>query len=264
VNELAPGLWTHGVVTEGFPTVCSVVLTARWAFVVDTLTCPQDMEPVLAFLAARAGDRRVVVVNTHHHWDHVDGNAAFPSADIIAQHACPRLMQARLAGGDESLRLPPPEGVPLPSVTFGDRLTFSDDEESVHLIHTPGHSEDSLVVYLIPSRALLGGDTIEWPLPNFGQRDGMAEWVASLRRLNQLPVDVVVPSHGPVRGKRIIDANERYITGVYEAVRAAKAAGVGRADLDLPPDRFLEDGVAVDTVYREVHRENLVWAWDEV
>lgn len=264
MQQLAPSVWGHAIEAEGFPTVAGVVLTARRAFVVDTLTGPEHMAPVLEFLEAQAGDRVRVVVNTHHHWDHVFGNAAFPSLDIVAQRGCPRLIQAELQGGDESLRLPPPEGVPLPTITFGDRLTYVDADESVHLIHTPGHSEDSLVVFLSAGRLLLAGDTVEWPLPNFCQRDGGDEWVRTLRQLKQLPVDLVVPAHGPAMDKRIIDATERYVAGVYEAVAAAKAQGAARGELDLPAERFLAADVHVDEVYRRAHEENLLWAWDEV
>ena len=86
----------------------------------------------------------------------------------------------------------------------------------------------------------------------------------TLRQLKQLPADLIVPAHGPAMDKRIIDANERYVAGVYEAVAAAKARGVARGELDLPPDGFLADGVVVDDVYAAAHRENLLWAWDEV
>jgi len=264
MKQLAPNVWTHDIDAEGFPTLSAVIMTPARAIVVDTLTGPRDMDPVLDFLAAEAGDRRLLVVNTHHHWDHVFGNAAFAGRDIVAQRACPRLMQAELQGGDESFRLPPSEGVPMPTVTFGDRLTYADDGESVHLIHTPGHSEDSLVVFLAEARLLFGGDTVEWPLPNFTQRDGAEEWIRTLRQLKQLPADVIVPSHGPAMDKQIIDANESYIAGVFAAVAAAKAAGVGRGELDLPAAGFLADGVAVDDIYGAVHRDNLHWAWDEV
>jgi cyclase len=264
MRQVAPAVWAHVIDAEGFPTLAAVILTPRRALVVDTLTGPDKMAPVLEFLDAEAGDRRRLVVNTHHHWDHVFGNAAFSGTDIVAQRGCPRLIQAQLEGGDESLRLPPEEGVPLPTVTFGDRLTFADESETVHLIHTPGHSEDSLVVFLAGCSVLLGGDTVEWPLPNFGQRDGRADWVRTLRQLKQLPVDLIVPAHGSAMDKRIIDANERYIVGVYEEVAAAKASGAGRGELDLPAERFLAAGVTVDDVYRQAHRENLLWAWDEV
>jgi glyoxylase-like metal-dependent hydrolase (beta-lactamase superfamily II) len=264
MQQLAPSVWAHVIDADGFPTLSAVALTPRRAVVVDTLTGPAEMAPLVDLLATEAGYRRLLVVNTHHHWDHVFGNAAFPDVDIVAQRACPRLIQAELQGGDESLRLPPPEGVPLPTITFGDRLTYGDEGETVHLIHTPGHSEDSLVVFLTRARLLFGGDTVEWPLPCFCQRDGREAWVRTLRQLKQLPVDLIVPAHGPAMDKRLIDANERYVNGVYEAVAAAKAAGAGRGDLDLPPERFLADGVVVDEVHRAVHRENLLWAWDEV
>lgn len=262
MEELTSRLWVHRIVAEGFPTVSAVVLTAHRAFVVDTLTKPQDMGPVHEFLAREAGDRRLVVVNTHHHWDHVYGNAAFPEADIVAHRSCPRLIRAQSAS--ETIPLEPPEGVPLPGITFGDRLVYADDDETVHLIHAPGHSEDSIVVYLQEARVLLAGDTVESPLPNFAQRGGPEEWVATLRSLKQLPVDLIVPSHGAPSGKGILDANERYLCGVYGGVAEAKAAGAGRGQIELPAAGLLGDGVTLDETYREAHAGNLVWAWDEV
>ena len=264
MEQVAADVWVHRIDAEGFPTVAAVALTPTRAFVVDTLMRPQDMLPVLELLAARAGERRTTVVNTHHHWDHVYGNAAFPGVDIVAQRACPRLLLAQGSEAHESTPPQPPEGVPLPTVTFGDRLTFSDESETVHLVHTPGHSEDSLVVFLAGARILFAGDTLEWPLPNFAQRDGKDAWIHTLRQLKQLPVDLIVPSHGPTMGKALIDANERYISGVYEAVAEAKKAGAGRSGLDLPASAFLSAAAVLADFYAEAHRDNLVWAWDEV
>jgi glyoxylase-like metal-dependent hydrolase (beta-lactamase superfamily II) len=263
VEKLAPEVWVHRINAEGFPTISCVAFTPTHAFVIDTLMGPKDMQPIVDLLRERAGDRRTVVINTHHHWDHVYGNAAFPGVDIVAQRGCPRLMQQNTSS-NESVPMPPAEGVPLPTITFGDRLTYSDGAETVHLIHTPGHSEDSLVVFLSSARILFGGDTVEWPLPNLAQRDGMEAWVTTLRQLKQLPADLIVPSHGPAMGKSLIDANERYIGGVRAAVSAAKSEGAGRNDLDLPPEEFLADDVQLDGVYAQVHRENLIWTWDEV
>ena len=123
MEQLGADVWVHRIDVEGFPTISALVLTPARAFVVDTLMRPQDMSPVLELLAERAGERRLLVVNTHHHWDHVYGNAAFPGVDIVAQRACPRLILAQGSTADESVPLQPPEGVPLPGITFGDRLT---------------------------------------------------------------------------------------------------------------------------------------------
>jgi len=264
MEQLSADIWVHRIDAEGFPTVAALALTPTRAFVIDTLMRPGDMLPVLELLAARAGARRLVVVNTHHHWDHVYGNAAFPGVDIVAQRACPRLILAQGGAPAASAPPPPPEGVPLPTITFGDRLTYSDAPETVHLIHTPGHSEDSLVVFLAGARLLFAGDTLEWPLPNFAQRDGKDVWIHTLRQLKQLPVDLIVPSHGPAMGKALIDANERYIIRVYETVAAAKRAGAGRHDLVMPASAFLGADVVVDEVYAQAHTGNLAWAWDDV
>jgi len=264
MDQIASGVWTHSVDADGFPTICSVVFSGTRAFIVDTLTGPDAMRPVVDFVEAHLGARRLVTVNTHHHWDHVYGNAAVATGDIVAHRACPRLLRQQLTSAAETLPPPPIEGVPLPTVTFGDRLTYRDAGGSVHLIHVPGHSEDSLVVFLAAAKLLLGGDTVEWPLPNFSQRGGKLAWVRSLRQLKQVPADLIVPSHGPVMSKTIIDVNERYIVGVYEAVEAQKAAGVPRHEVDVSAAPLLPEGVRLDTVYAEAHRGNVLWAWDDV
>jgi len=80
----------------GFPTASAVAVTRSRAFAIDALARPRDMDAVLAALADRAPGRRRVVVNTHHHRDHVRGNAAFPTRDIVAHRTFPRLLEAHL------------------------------------------------------------------------------------------------------------------------------------------------------------------------
>jgi len=149
-------------------------------------------------------------------------------------------------------------------VTFGDRLTYSGEDETVRLIHTPGHSADSVVAYLDEAAVLFAGDTLERPLPNFAQRDGREARVRTPRQLKQLPAGTIVPSHGPATGKELIDRNERYIDGVHGAVADLKGRGAERHELGVPVKDLVGPGVEIGAVYRTVHRENLEWAYDEV
>ena len=263
MEQLREHLFVQHVSAMGYDVVDAVVVTPSRVYVFDTSVSPAVMEPVQALLE-ELHPKAVLVVNSHHHWDHVYGNAAFAGADIVAQRACPRLIQAQSTTALESVPLEPPEGVAPPTITFGDRLTFSDDGATVHLIHTPGHSEDSIVTYFDEARILLGGDTIEWPLPSFAQRDCRDAYIRSLRQLKQLPVDLVVPGHGPAMGKPVIDANERYVSGLYEAVSDAVRRGVPRQQLDLPAEHLLAPGVEVNEIYRRQHAENIAWAYAEV
>ena len=135
---------------------------------------------------------------------------------------------------------------------------------NVHLLHTPGHSEDSIVLWIDELAILFAGDTVEWPFPSFAQRDACDLYLRTLRQLNQLPVNLIVPGHGPVMGKEIIDHNQRYIEDVYDVVRTAKDSRIPRAELHLPVEEFAPKGVEIDDTYRQVHRENVEWAFDEV
>jgi len=263
MERLSDNVYLHTIAQGGCTLTAGVIVAQRRAFVIDTLTSPESMRPVTDLLVRVASNRSVIVINTHHHWDHVYGNAAFADRDIVAHRLCPRLMREQSRSSDESVPPVPGEGLPLPSVTFGDRLTYTDDDTSLHLIHMPGHTEDSLVVYDDQRRILFAGDTVAWPVPELCLRDGYAVYVQSLRQLKQLPVDHVVPSRGPVMGKGIIDANQSYVEGVYEAVRAARANGVPRHQLDVPAEWFLPEGVNVAAADLAMHKANVEWAYDD-
>lgn len=264
MERLSDNVFIHTVITHGYSVNCAVVLGSERVFVFDTLDSPEAMEPVTELLRAEAGERRVMVINSHHHWDHVYGNAAFAHNDIVAHRRCRRLIESQEKTHSETIPLPPPEGVPLPNIAFGDRLTFSDESTTVHLLHAPGHSEDSIVMWIDDLSLLLAGDTVEWPFPGFAQRDASELYLRTLRQLNQLPVNLVVPGHGPVMGKEIIDHNEDYIEDLYDVVRTAKDSRIARAELHLPVEEFAPHGIDIDEVYKRAHRENVEWAYDEI
>lgn len=254
MERLEGGIWLQRGDADGFPTVSAVVLTARRALIIDTLTGPRDMEPVQTFLRENAGDRRLLVINTHHHWDHVDGNAAFAGEEIIAHVSCPRLIGAR---GEDDAPAPPREGLWLPSVTFDSRLVIADTDETVQLLHAPGHSEDSIVVYLERARVLFAGDALEAPMPSLGPESRARAWLATFARLRALEPRLIVPGHGPVAGHELIDANERYMVGVLEAVADARRSSVCVDSTHHPAERFLAAGATVPSSYRAVHAANL-------
>ena len=68
-------------------------------------------------------------------------------------------------------------------------------------IHTPGHSPGHLTVYHPERRILIAGDHVLPHIsPNIGADiyadDPLSDYLASLARLRELPVDLVLPSHG--------------------------------------------------------------------
>jgi len=121
-----------------------------------------DPEAILAFLGERRL-RRKYVANTHGHPDHTVGNRPL----LEASHARP------LSRAD----LPDNGSIPL-------------EGGEVRIIHTPGHTEDSLCFHA--GRFLIGGDTLfNGTVGNCFSGD-LEAFYRSILRLMELPDETVV------------------------------------------------------------------------
>jgi len=84
----------------------------------------------------------------------------------------------------------------LEAVRDGMPLTVGDQE--ARLIHTPGHSEDSICVFLPETGTLFSGDTLYRISDHLGAYP--KAYLRSLERLAGLEVRTIFPGHGgPVR-----------------------------------------------------------------
>jgi glyoxylase-like metal-dependent hydrolase (beta-lactamase superfamily II)/rhodanese-related sulfurtransferase len=175
------------------------------------------------------GNEDIYLILTHHHSDHVFGMRIFENkgAIVIAHKIVAgwfdkhdgekykRFIIDRYGGNKE-------EGDRL----FGDILLSAPDEniekdrvlniagEKLHILVTPGHTADSIVVYHPDSETLFAGDTIyEGMSPNtrFGGPEEWKIWIAQLERLKKLSLKTVVPGHGGLCTKKEIERNIRYL-----------------------------------------------------
>jgi glyoxylase-like metal-dependent hydrolase (beta-lactamase superfamily II) len=103
----------------------------------------------------------------------------------------------------------------------------------LRVIHTPGHSSDSLSLHLEDDNAVLTGDTILGRGTTVvAHPDGvLADYLDSLRRLRELGDATVLPGHGPELPSAGVAAQE-YLTHREQRltqVRAAVASGATTA-----------------------------------
>lgn len=144
------------------------------------------------------------VINTHWHFDHTDGNAAFAAAGAtILAHANSR---ARLSTSQYvpslSWRIPASLRKAWPSLTFDHPFTLDTGTEELHLLpQAPAHTDGDVAVFLSSANVLVTGDLFthhSYPVideSSGGSIRGMIEAVERLLPLIDADT-VVVPGHG--------------------------------------------------------------------
>ena len=237
---LLPGLHLLETEVEDFDVRAAVIVGATEAVVFDTLAHPLQMEGV----AALVGGRQLTVVYSHADWDHAWGTCALDPARVVAQEAAAArfLDDVPAELGERRSRDPATwDAVTLvpPTVTFDARLDMELGGVTLELHALPGHTPDCRVGFLPEWGVLLAGDTVETPLPVVNDGGAVPGWMDRLADWLRHPgVTQVVPSHGRIGGKELVEETLAYLDGVSRG-RAGPDPGA------LPP------------FYRETHLRNV-------
>ena len=160
------------------------------------------------------------VVYSHHHNDHIAGGNVFADSALFVSQAAarPKILQAA-----------DPE-TPVPDLTFTDRMSIDLGGKHVELIYTgKNHSDNSLVVLLPQEKLLFAVDFI--PVDTVAYRalpDGYPDdWIESLKQVERLDFDTLVPGHGKVGRKEQVRLFREYLEDLRAAVLAQVQKGAG-------------------------------------
>ena len=150
------------------------------------------------------------VIYSHHHDDHITGGRVFADQAHFVSHAAAR---------EKILQAADPK-TPVPDLTFTDRMSIDLGGKHVELIYTgKNHSDNSLVVLLPQNKLLFAVDFI--PVETVAYRtmsnDYPDDWIKSLKQVEQLDFETLVPGHGKVGKKEHV----RQFRGYLEDLRAA-------------------------------------------
>lgn len=89
-----------------------------------------------------------------------------------------------------------------PDEVYDDTLSLTIGDERLELFHGRGETDDATFVWLPQRRVLVSGDFVIWMFPNAGNPRKVqryaAEWAATLRRMQALEPEILIPGHGPV------------------------------------------------------------------
>lgn len=215
----------------------TVIVTPDGAVVIDTLPFPQETQQVREFALRRCPRGIRYLVNTHHHADHVYGSYLFPEAELVAHRRCRQIL---LKVGEESLAQAKVQTPALASVNLRiPQLVFETDlllrlgDKTIHLMHSPGHSPDGIVIHIREDKVLVAGDIIT-PVPLIVQGD-LEELIRSLKRIKALNLENVIQGHGGVllRGEieDMVDSSVAYLRCIEKQVQAVIEEDLPRSEL---------------------------------
>jgi cyclase len=189
---------------------------------------------LLEALAKLDEHRLKLLVNTHWHIDHTDGNAALHlqgGAFIIAQ----KNTRIRLAS-PQYLRIydvhfPAAPEAALPQETFADRNTLWMNNDELSLVHTPNaHTDSDIFIHFVKGNVIHTGDL--WfngmypmiDLSSGGTINGMIQGVdAVLAKADEHTK--IVPGHGALGDKAGLAAYRTMLATVADRVKKLKETG---------------------------------------
>jgi glyoxylase-like metal-dependent hydrolase (beta-lactamase superfamily II) len=171
------------------------------------------------------------VVYSHHHSDHITGGSVFAAHATFVSHAAARPYIADAADAS----------TPVPTLTFTDRMFIDLGGKHVELIYTgKNHSDNSLVVLLPQHKLLFAVDFI--PVETVAYRtmrsDFPDDWVESLKRVEQLDFETLVPGHGKIGKKEHVRMFRGYLedlrAAVFEQVKKGASLEEAKKSVQLP------------------------------
>ncbi|MEP7295090.1 MAG: MBL fold metallo-hydrolase [Burkholderiales bacterium] len=206
-----------------------------------------------------------MVLITHTRQEFLFGAAAFREQGIpIAMHrAAAELMASRCETCLKTLRTTLGDDAMRGTTMFEPDIRFTDPlgvdaaaliGRSIQVLHF-GHSSGpgDIAVFDPRTGTLFAGGLLDAQrIPDVFDSN-LPAWREALRTLQALPLDVIVPGHGPAGTKRVITQVERYLDQLTTRVRTLQTAGAPLSE--VPDATALPDFEAWDQ-YDTVHRRN--------
>jgi len=199
----------------------SCISTSRGLVFIDSPFLPEDGKKWADLTRKQTGQDAAYVINTDHHYDHVMGNG-FLTPNVICHTKAARGMG--YLKDKKVLKQVIQEAFPdvllkyesfidrfdpvSPHITFDRGLTLNMGDATFVLEFVGGHSPATIMIYLAEEKVLFTGDNVEGQFPFFGQAH-FGKWKEGLKKMLSMDIDLVVPGHGPVGGKEMV---EKYFT----------------------------------------------------
>lgn len=212
------------------------VVTKEGVVMIDSPQQPSYI-PIWKKAIAENGEIRFLI-NTEHHRDHIIGNFFFNATIIAHEKTKEALSSIERESIMEKVEMSDPEGFPMmkgfyvkkPTIAFSEKMVLYMGDQTLELIHLPGHTAGMLAVYIPEERVVFTGDNIFHKVQTYLHQAYPYQWLESLKKIEALDVDVIVPGHGDICNKQYIKEQASFINEWIDAVKQAMQKGLTKEE----------------------------------
>lgn len=240
MRQIAPDLYFH---LDEAASNSIIWVTPDGVLVVDTKQHPRQAQALVQEIRNLTDKPIRWAFVTQAHGDHYLGNQVLKEAGatIVGQNDVSRLMERYL---DKELARrqrffatnnydPGEIRLTLPNVTFESRMTIRLGGKAAHLVYLgPSQDPGNAFVYFPHAKALATGGAFgrrSWSNTMFTPSvDG---WIAVLRQIKAMDVDLYLPGHGDIGTKQDVEDLIGYLTNLQTGVKDAIAKGLSKDEM---------------------------------
>jgi glyoxylase-like metal-dependent hydrolase (beta-lactamase superfamily II) len=214
----------------------ALFLTATGAVLVDT-KLPGWGQPLLDQVKRLTDKPVTMVINTHAHYDHTNGQVEFPaSVEVIAHQNTKTYMEQAnpvygLQSGPQPNIFKAHDGRGMPARTFAERLTIGAGADRIDLFHFGrAHTGGDTYVVFPALRVMHVGDTFpnrDLPIMDINNGGSGVAFADTLAKAAGVPgVDTIINGHSPTTlTPADVKTYSEFIRDFVTAAQAAKRAG---------------------------------------
>ena len=268
---------TENVYVETELTGCnpSFVTTSEGVVMIDLPHRPSDAVR-WRWEVGQRGELRYIII-TEPHGDHCSTGYLF-AGTLVSHEGAKAYMSGDLLGSpvEEVFRLWAGEIEPagahaidgfylrLPEITFSERLTFEVGSHTFELIHMPGHTPSQIAVHVPQEKVVFTGDNVVNGVQTWLHEACPVEWLDSLRKIEALDPEVIVPGHGDVCGKEHLQEEAACIREWIDAVQEAVNQGLSRqeAQARVPLPRGYPMDIGQEALAATIQQLNVARLYD--